>query len=405
MAYSRFERVCDLLRRADSMFKREMNEWGLGCVFYYMDNFKVEESMLRVAAKFWDHKKHVFRFNWSEMCPTVEEFGAIMGNKNMESVLFSAYHFDPIKILCNYLDYPLKDMNEVIDKDLSFDLELLIDLYWRDNCPSDTRFWSMRVMILAAFFFVSDLEKVDSMLCGVAVEGKDKNLAPMILAETLMGLDKVAKGETQDFTGSPLLLQMWLYEHLYLFGRCPRNKLDVCIPARIHQRHQHAFPRSPDELEEKLSNVRHMELGVVPHWGINCMTQSFLKEGCVVVIGLHRSTFYPAYRVLYQFGRDQSKPIFPLDYTDEEYGGKNPILLDEPWKKRQMMTATDNFKSRMMLPSYLEWLKSDVIPGYPHDAKAKEEARKRCNVEIRNLDECNSEGEWAPPSSDEEEEE
>lgn len=57
---------------------------------------------------------------------------------------------------------------------------------------------------------MSDLENVDFMLYGIAAECKDKNLTPRILAETLMGLDKVAKGETQDFKGSPLLLQVSL---------------------------------------------------------------------------------------------------------------------------------------------------------------------------------------------------
>ena len=80
------------------------------------------------------------------------------------------------------MSHPLQDMEEVVDKDFTFDLELLIDLYWKYHYHG-----SMRVVILAAFFFVSDL-------------------APMILAKTLMGLDKVAKGETQDFKGSPLLL-------------------------------------------------------------------------------------------------------------------------------------------------------------------------------------------------------
>lgn len=140
----------------------------------------------------------------------MEEFGTIMGNKNMESVLFSTYHFDPKKILCNYLGHPLQDMEEVVNKDLTFDLELLIDLYWKYHYPSDTRLWCMRVMILAAFFFVSDFENVDFMLCGIVVKCKDKNLAPMILDKTLMGLDKVAKGETRDFKGSPLLLQVSL---------------------------------------------------------------------------------------------------------------------------------------------------------------------------------------------------
>lgn len=78
-----------------------------------------------------------------------------MGNKNMESVLFSTYHFDPKKILCNYLGHPLQDMVEVVDKDLTFNLELLIDLYWKYHYPSDTSL-VYESDDLSSLFFVSD---------------------------------------------------------------------------------------------------------------------------------------------------------------------------------------------------------------------------------------------------------
>ena len=49
------------------------------------------------------------------------------------------------------------------------------------------------MIILATFFFVGDLEKVDFILCAITKEWKGKNLAPMILAKSLMGLDDVAR--------------------------------------------------------------------------------------------------------------------------------------------------------------------------------------------------------------------
>ena len=139
----------------------------------------------------WNIKKHVFRFNWFQMCPMVEEFGVITGKKKWGTSYSWFTTLILKKILCKYLSHPLQDMEEVVDKDFIFDLELLIVLYWKYHYLSDTCLGSMRVVILTAFFFVSDL-------------------APMILAETLMGLDKVAKGETQDFKGSLLLLQVSL---------------------------------------------------------------------------------------------------------------------------------------------------------------------------------------------------
>ena len=36
----------------------------------------------------------------------------------------------------------------------------------------------------------------------------------MVLAETFHGLDPLSRGETNIFQGSPLLLQVWLMDHM-----------------------------------------------------------------------------------------------------------------------------------------------------------------------------------------------
>ena len=42
-------------------------------------NIKIKWDFLRVAMKFWDIEDHMFRFKTVELCPTIEEFFAILG--------------------------------------------------------------------------------------------------------------------------------------------------------------------------------------------------------------------------------------------------------------------------------------------------------------------------------------
>jgi hypothetical protein len=63
--------------------------------------------------------------------------------------------------------------------------------------------------LLAAYFLVPSDGHVSSALVSVAMQIEArKDVVPMVLAETLMGLDKVRSGETGTFGGSPLLLQV-----------------------------------------------------------------------------------------------------------------------------------------------------------------------------------------------------
>ena len=44
-----------------------------------LKNVKIKWDFLRAVVKFWDPEDHVFRFNTTELCPTIEEFSAILG--------------------------------------------------------------------------------------------------------------------------------------------------------------------------------------------------------------------------------------------------------------------------------------------------------------------------------------
>ena len=42
-------------------------------------NVKIKWDFLRAIVKFWDPKDHVFWFKTAKLCPTIEEFLAILG--------------------------------------------------------------------------------------------------------------------------------------------------------------------------------------------------------------------------------------------------------------------------------------------------------------------------------------
>ena len=67
------------IKKLGPSFKEALIPFGLSCIFPY-HQIKVEEPLLHAAANFWIPTQHVFHFNGVKICPTLEEFSAIMGD-------------------------------------------------------------------------------------------------------------------------------------------------------------------------------------------------------------------------------------------------------------------------------------------------------------------------------------
>ena len=48
----------------------------------------MDEPLLRAAAHYWVPSWHVFYFNGIELCPIIEEFAAIMGEPEIDDLIF-----------------------------------------------------------------------------------------------------------------------------------------------------------------------------------------------------------------------------------------------------------------------------------------------------------------------------
>jgi len=48
----------------------------------------VDKPLLCVAANYWVPSWHVFHFKGIEICPIIEEFGALMGEPEIDDLIF-----------------------------------------------------------------------------------------------------------------------------------------------------------------------------------------------------------------------------------------------------------------------------------------------------------------------------
>ncbi|KAI8568950.1 hypothetical protein RHMOL_Rhmol02G0240500 [Rhododendron molle] len=88
--------------------------------------------------------------------------------------------------------------------------------------------------------------QVNPSLVSVATQlGARRNVVPMVLAETLIGLDLASTGQTMIFGGSPLLLQLWLSDKLGLIAASEANW--PRLPGRMHQREMLYLEMSTEE--------------------------------------------------------------------------------------------------------------------------------------------------------------
>jgi hypothetical protein len=164
---------------------------------------KLNLPLLRVASDFWDHTRHVFSFNRCELCPIMEEFGAIMGISNFNQMLLPPKHTDSILLLDEVLSMPYKSGSSWSMND-GFDLHALVD-HFSEVVDEECYPEALAIVVLAGFFLTGDFETDAVALDAISCMDK-KNPVLMILGETLNGLHELKESMCPYFKGSPLLL-------------------------------------------------------------------------------------------------------------------------------------------------------------------------------------------------------
>ncbi|KAI8568255.1 hypothetical protein RHMOL_Rhmol02G0184000 [Rhododendron molle] len=165
----------------------------------YLRNIRLRPELLRAAVSFWDPEVHVFRFGDQELCPTVEEFRAYLGGFGSGEVIIPPVRESAYRVLVAALGLSDNAARYLVRNGHLNAMRLI----------ETRRMIALCMCLLAAYLLVPSAGHASSALASVVVQVEArKDVIPMVLAETLIGLDKFCSGETETFGGSPLLLQV-----------------------------------------------------------------------------------------------------------------------------------------------------------------------------------------------------
>ena len=172
----------------------------------------MNEPFLRVATKLWIPIWHVFQFNGVELYPTLEEFGAIMGEPNLGSIITSTLEEDLSDMAHQLLGVPLAMAKRwcTLDK---LNVQMFFKYFSQQNVPLvgvECSYYlnAYCLCILARYFLVHETPHVDSRILSMVNNLGRGRLIMLIFVETLNDLDVVHREEATFFVGSPLLLQV-----------------------------------------------------------------------------------------------------------------------------------------------------------------------------------------------------
>ena len=87
-------------------FKDARIPLGLSCISFFYQ-IKVNEPLLHAATEFWIPTQHVFQFNGVELCPTLEEFSAIMCEHDFSAIILPTLEEDHSSLSHQLLGVPL----------------------------------------------------------------------------------------------------------------------------------------------------------------------------------------------------------------------------------------------------------------------------------------------------------
>ncbi|KAI8568249.1 hypothetical protein RHMOL_Rhmol02G0184000 [Rhododendron molle] len=303
----------------------------------YLRNIRLRPELLRAAVSFWDPEVHVFRFGDQELCPTVEEFRAYLGGFGSGEVIIPPVRESAYRVLVAALGLSDNAARYLV-RNGHLNAMRLIELFsppgdLRDMTYQTRRMIALCMCLLAAYLLVPSAGHASSALASVVVQVEArKDVIPMVLAETLIGLDKFCSGETETFGGSPLLLQIWLCDKVNVLTIPPSN---WAYEARLLS--QRCF-----EFEDR-SRAEWVD---------------FLRRRRAETIASF--TFYIPYRIQRQLGLRQEGPAEVLvDVVLPFFGHSVLCHYQRFWRTREM-TDAHPYPSVAMRGSYRKWLRMDI---------------------------------------------
>ena len=129
--------VSTWIRKLGLDFKDPIAPYSLSCIFPY-HQIRVDKPLLCVATNYWVPSWYVFYFNGIELCPTIEEFAAIMGEPEIDDLIFPTMVGD----LPSLLQVVLGVLESTANRWCVFgklNLRLVFDYYFDSGLPKGER--------------------------------------------------------------------------------------------------------------------------------------------------------------------------------------------------------------------------------------------------------------------------
>ncbi|XP_077225641.1 uncharacterized protein LOC143858806 [Tasmannia lanceolata] len=316
-------------------------------LFGYVATIKLDWGLLYAASECWDPDHHVFRFDNQEMCPTFEEWCALLEYPVDGPLVKPSCVPDYRPLFLCLMDNPDESMNSFM-KGQEVSMQRLIDIYPPVGYIGavdiqKARRRALRFCSFARFLTVQPSRFASAVLLDL-VDQMDRgaNPIPTMLAETFNGLDDMAhlrassgpssyiRSFVGSFSGCPALLQVWLCHKLKIAAPV---HFDHTLYTFSEWRHDVSFDHKSDWVEWLNSRQEDQIYWQIP--GIQEAVFNTGEANYVRLLGLKKTSFYVPASIQRQYGREQSI-VPPLHHFYPPEGLKPKIVkaVSSAWDAR-----------------------------------------------------------------------
>ncbi|KNA23105.1 hypothetical protein SOVF_026910 [Spinacia oleracea] len=307
--------------------KRELDGMHLGVLASFR-LVKLDVHFILAALEAWDPNNHVFRFGNNEVCPLPEEFSAILGWPIMPEPCMPSVEEHFFLGFERYLGLKPPLLSAVV-YGRGVDLSLLVNYFAGLDVLKAFRLRALNFCIFARFLFSKQgLGNSDASLIEIVEQfASGRDPMPLVIGETLIGLDILKSDPSPWPSRSPVLFQVWLMERLMLVA--PPENMESYNRKGFIVRPMRYGRLSLDEWRCALSGIESCIRWVVPWWGITAMRYA-PGSTALRIPSLTMLVFYSPARVMRQYGLKQEVP----DCTEEN---PKPVALNasrlEVWRR------------------------------------------------------------------------
>ncbi|KAM7469003.1 hypothetical protein LguiA_007186 [Lonicera macranthoides] len=318
----------------------------------------VDFSFLLGALYFWSPADHLFRFGLDELCPTYEEFSWLLRSDVCLPMAVPIEEIGPRDMLIALLAIPQAACDGFISDGL-LDLHKMVRFFHRyeDRASYGVgRTAAALICLVSDMLLVTGSSRVDPTILSLIYHARNgESIVPIVLAETLNGLDDIQRGASPFFRGSPRLLYMWLLERFRSVGFN-----GVRLDNLTHFFHRPLFGAltmsSSDWTVWFSENFRAIRWNI-PWWKLRAMVLSTGGQNYVRLRGLWFTSFYLPGRLLRQFNVPQDIPLGLNNFSSESKFVTQHVSLSVERMWRARLTRQFNY-ARFGIPRPL---RADII--------------------------------------------